>query len=222
MLVQLPKTYAQTGYREDPRVFEPERKVIQFIVDFFSSISKVVSATVTQYLFGKTVATSSGTGVNDIWQFDGPIQVSSTSNTIAPALTGYRSRTAGGLAQNDILLYLNATGKDGTNNKWTAGIGFYASEAWGVGTNGTAIQFYTTPNGSASRQISGEIYPSGSWAAGINSISSTSTTGFLYVPAGTGAPTGVPESVTGRCPMYIDKAGSKAYFYDGTNWIALN
>lgn len=41
------------------------------------------------------------------------------------------------------------------------------------------------------------------------------TSGFFYVPAAAGAPTGVPTSISGTVPMYYDTTNNKFYVYNG-------
>ena len=43
----------------------------------------------------------------------------------------------------------------------------------------------------------------------------TMTDGFVYIPAASGAPTGVPTAYTGRVPMYYDTSGEALYVYNG-------
>lgn len=45
------------------------------------------------------------------------------------------------------------------------------------------------------------------------------TTGFMYMPAGNGAPVGTPENTfTGRVPFYYDATNNKFYVYNGGTW----
>lgn len=53
-------------------------------------------------------------------------------------------------------------------------------------------------------------------------LTTTATTGFLYVPTCAGVPTGVPTSVTGKAPIVIDATNNKMYIYSGGAWVALN
>lgn len=65
------------------------------------------------------------------------------------------------------------------------------------------------------------VKPDGSLIAGIQTALATSaTSGFLYVGSGAGAPSGVPTSVTGKVPVYIDSTNGTAYIYVGS-WIPL-
>jgi hypothetical protein len=54
----------------------------------------------------------------------------------------------------------------------------------------------------------GNIYPT-------KTPSTTMTDGFFYIPAGTGAPTGVPTAVAGFVPMYYDTTNNRFYVYNG-------
>jgi hypothetical protein len=41
------------------------------------------------------------------------------------------------------------------------------------------------------------------------------TSGFFYIPAAGGAPSGVPTAVAGRVPMYYDTTNNNFYIYNG-------
>lgn len=47
--------------------------------------------------------------------------------------------------------------------------------------------------------------------------STTQTDGFIHIPSGAGAPTGVPTTFTGTVPLYYDRTNHKLYVYD-TTW----
>jgi hypothetical protein len=47
------------------------------------------------------------------------------------------------------------------------------------------------------------------------------TKGFLYVPAGAGAPTGVPAAITGTVPLYVNTSSGQLYAYYGGTWNAI-
>lgn len=53
---------------------------------------------------------------------------------------------------------------------------------------------------------------------GATAISTSATGGFVYVPAGAGAPSGVPVTETGTVPLYIDSTNHKLYMYIG-GWL---
>jgi len=55
-------------------------------------------------------------------------------------------------------------------------------------------------------------------ALGAGAVATNSTSGFVYVSTCAGAPTGVPESYTGRAPIVIDTTNNKLYFYSGGVW----
>ena len=47
----------------------------------------------------------------------------------------------------------------------------------------------------------------------------TQTTGFNWIPAASGPPTGVPASPpAGNVPMYYDLTNNRIYVYNGTTW----
>lgn len=80
---------------------------------------------------------------------------------------------------------------------------------------------------SVSASVSGmplALNPSGgSVQIGRQSLPTTGTNGFPYIPATTGTPTGVPDAVTGMVPMQYDKTNHKFWIYDG-GWksVTLN
>jgi len=43
----------------------------------------------------------------------------------------------------------------------------------------------------------------------------TMTSGFFYIPAAAGVPTGVPTAITGQVPMYYDSTNNNFYVYNG-------
>lgn len=55
-------------------------------------------------------------------------------------------------------------------------------------------------------------------ALGSGPLEHDATEGFLYVPAGSGAPTGTPVAVAGFAPLYVDSVGHKLYFYAAGAW----
>lgn len=55
----------------------------------------------------------------------------------------------------------------------------------------------------------------GSVQLGQQSLPANASSGFPYIPATTGAPTGVPAPVTGMVPMQYDRSSHKFWIYDG-------
>jgi len=59
----------------------------------------------------------------------------------------------------------------------------------------------------------------GSVAVGSQTITNSSTAGFIYIPASTGgAPSGTPDSIPGMVPMYVDTSESTLYIYINGAW----
>lgn len=88
----------------------------------------------------------------------------------------------------------NLTGA--TNN-----FGFHSNIASGAGR----YNFYA--NGTADNYFAGNTYT----ASGTTGM----TSGFFYIPAAGGAPSGVPTAVAGRVPMYYDTTNNNFYIYNG-------
>lgn len=63
----------------------------------------------------------------------------------------------------------------------------------------------------------------GSVQMGSQSLPTTGTNGFPYIPATTGTPTGIPDAVTGMVPLQYDTTNHKFWIYDG-GWksVTLN
>lgn len=53
---------------------------------------------------------------------------------------------------------------------------------------------------------------------GLGALSTTGTSGFLYIPTMPGMPTGTPKALTGRAPMIIDSTDNSFYFYSSGSW----
>jgi hypothetical protein len=60
--------------------------------------------------------------------------------------------------------------------------------------------------------------PDGNVVVGRASLSSSATTGFLYVPGTTGTPAGTPTAVSGQIPLTFDASNRLLYWHDGTKW----
>jgi hypothetical protein len=79
------------------------------------------------------------------------------------------------------------------------------------GTNGAAgsttnITVGSTTGTSTTRMNGNTATPAGTAAM---------TSGFFYIPADAGAPSGVPTAITGTVPMYYDTTNNRFYIYNG-------
>ena len=215
--MRFPASYAQTY--DDYRPNENERKVIYFLREFFKKISVDIISGAYHYLFNKTVSHST-----DVNQFGESVQISNygaSSPTLNLLKTG-GTETAPTATGAGALGFIQATGYNGSSYYAGTSIKFVADEAYGGSAAGSHIEFYTTPTGTVALQQSGYIAPSGSWASGMPSLATNATTGFLYVPACGGVPTGTPESISGRSAVVVDATNKKMYIYAGGAWNALN
>lgn len=69
-------------------------------------------------------------------------------------------------------------------------------------------------------QINGSWTVNNLTVSGAGNISGTAgtqgmTNGFFYIPAATGAPSGVPTAISGSVPMYYDSTNNQFYIYNG-------
>lgn len=56
---------------------------------------------------------------------------------------------------------------------------------------------------------------------GKPSLATDATTGFLWVPACEGVPTGTPVPIEGMLPLVADSLTGTLYMHDGAAWNAL-
>jgi len=56
----------------------------------------------------------------------------------------------------------------------------------------------------------------------INGVTTTSTSGFPYIPSCAGIPTGTPVAISGYAPMCCDGTNGKLYVYLTGAWRAMN
>lgn len=128
-----------------------------------------------------------------------------TSQTIWNQSTGAAASTSfylGNSASNTkFSITLNSTGNSGGNGANTVTMN---------STNGLYMQAAGTNAISATS--------AGNIVLGNAAIATNATDGFLYAVSGTGTPTGVPTTFTGRVPIYIDTTNSQMWLYLGGAW----
>jgi hypothetical protein len=89
---------------------------------------------------------------------------------------------------------------------------------------GTIFDFFTrTGNSMRFRTNGGTVTPlqldaAGNALAGIGTLATNATDGFLYVPTCAGTPTGAPTAKAGYAPIVVDTTNNKLYFYSGSAW----
>ena len=115
-------------------------------------------------------------------------------------ITAYGSSAAGnnfGIARAGTVAMLSTTGTG-----WL-----------GIGTLGGIDVVFGTTNLERAR-----IDAAGNFVVGAAALVTTATDGFLYIPGGAGAPTGVPTAKAGRYPLYWNTTQKKLHVYDGA-WL---
>lgn len=86
-------------------------------------------------------------------------------------------------------------------------------------TGGYLWQINTAVAGDFGTVISAfKIGATGSFAAGAGALATNATNGFFYASSGPGAPTGVPTTVTGYVPLYVDSTNNQLYMYVSGSW----
>lgn len=104
-------------------------------------------------------------------------------------------------------------GADGTTYQRAAGIFAVIDGTPNVNDMPGRLVFRTTSSGSTNPTEKLRIDNSGN-VYGISG-STNMTSGFFYIPAAAGAPSGTPTSVSGRVPMYYDTTNNNFYVYNG-------
>lgn len=99
----------------------------------------------------------------------------------------------------------------------------YATFARDTGANGAA-RLNNPGTGGWAVAVAGNtkfgVSGAGSVYVSAGVLATTETAGFLYIPTCAGAPTGVAETITGRCALVYDTTNNKLYIYDG-GWIGV-
>jgi hypothetical protein len=136
--------------------------------------------------------------------------------TASPGTQLHVERAGGSTANTEYLRLRNTTNATNSN----ASVSFYVSNnsvaTGAISHTAAAGPSYDTVfsnwNGSTLAEAmritqGGNVYA----ASGTTGM----TTGFFYIPAAAGAPTGVPTAISGRVPMYYDTTNNNFYVYNG-------
>jgi hypothetical protein len=83
-----------------------------------------------------------------------------------------------------------------------------------IGTNGAADVVFCT-GGSAATNERGRLYANGDVQLGTNSLTVSSSVGFVHIPSVAGAPVAAPVLHTGYVPMCYDRTNNHFYIYNG-------
>jgi hypothetical protein len=119
----------------------------------------------------------------------------SNSSNVTTKFVGYKFRGRDTISSGKDVAYIRAT--PGNGDWVSSNLNFYVRNA-----DATFLAFSVNNNG--------DIYPE-------KASLTTMTNGFFYIPAASGAPTGVPSGVSGKVPMYYDLTNNQFYVYN-TAW----
>ena len=89
--------------------------------------------------------------------------------------------------------------------------------------NAGTLYLYTNSGTTAGNDISSFntaliVTAGGSFSAGVGSLATSATTGFLYIPICSGTPTGTPESISGHQAVILDETNDLLYVRTGAGW----
>lgn len=87
-------------------------------------------------------------------------------------------------------------------------------DAWYIYSQSGELNLYDAVNTVTRLSIS----TAGSVVAGVGSLATSATAGFIYIPSCAGTPTGAPTAYTGFSPLVVDTTNNKLYFYSGGAW----
>jgi len=178
---------------------------------FNGSIGSITASLVTcnNITANSVGATSTFAGPTTITAGSGLV-LTAAANAFTLITTGTGAITIGNTSGTGILTFGRSTGAQTVNiasgvtaSGSTKTLNLGANGAAGSTTNitvgGTAGTSTTTMNGNTTT-------PAGSTGM---------TSGFFYIPAAAGAPSGVPTAITGTVPMYYDTTNNRFYIYNG-------
>lgn len=139
-----------------------------------------------------------GTNAGSYILFD----VQNSDNTNANSNARFRA-LVGGSSAGDAYVHLVVIGV----TDWSMGI-----------DNSDSDKFKISANAGPGASDFLVITTTGNISAGVASLSTTATDGFLYVPTCGGPPTGAPTGMAGFIPIVVDSTNHKLYFYSGGSW----
>jgi len=94
--------------------------------------------------------------------------------------------------------------------------------AWYVGLLGNGDYNFSTNSANVARLTqAGEFGCNGGAFFGQAALSTTATTGHMFIPSSAGPPTGTPVAIpVGQVAFQFDSANNKLYIYTGSAWIS--
>lgn len=214
-----PHLVAATDSEPDARyTFDLHRWLIQWHQEYASTVNSLVT--------GYLPADGSGTMTGNLafsgtaLRLTGDFSNATIGNRVAlqtstaNGVTAVPVLPAGTATQTAVQLLSNSTTTAAQQiGTWTqsASVTVLRADTLNGGAQGTLqLQIGTTPAVTLETNLDVALGPSGA-ATGM-------TSGFPYIPAAAGAPTGTPTARTGYVPIYYDSTGNNLYAYNGGAW----
>jgi hypothetical protein len=178
---------------------------------FNGSIGTITAGTISCNVVN---ATSSGATST----FAGPVTITAGSGLVLTAAanaftlvtTGTGAITIGNTSGTGILTFGRSTGAQ-TVNIATGATTTGVTKTVNLGTSGAAGSTTNITVGSTTGTSTTTMNGNTATPAGAAAM----TSGFFYIPAAAGAPSGTPTAITGTVPMYYDTTNNRFYIYNG-------
>lgn len=121
---------------------------------------------------------------------------------------------------NDQIVAIQAEGygTSGFASAARARVSMFAAQNWDDVQQGVEIRIEGTLIGALTRSNRVVFDGYGNSVFGASALATNAIDGFIHVPGGAGAPTGVPRVFAGRTPLYFDALNFRLYAYIGGAW----
>lgn len=135
----------------------------------------------------------------------------------------YTNNGGSGYGSDTLIGCTNGLGFPVTNRLF-AGVRAYAqtvndSPVYGAGIAGQVAPLSLLENAVGQQQH--KVAADGDTQLGADGIAPNATSGFAWIPGGSGAPTGVPKGGGNRIALYVDRTSHRLYFYSGGAWRSV-